>query len=409
MKKIFLFLLFTYISSFSAVDPYFIKSVAFHQGGESLIPIFRLNDSFQFDFDDLMGNETDYYYKIVHCDRDWKSSGLKITEYLSGMQRVRIANYETSFNTLQPFVHYKLSFPNRDTKLLISGNYILEIYNVNDEKVFERRFVLYEELVTVGLEIKKARNLKAAPFKQNIDMTIDFGSMVLQNPKKNVNVVILQNGQWYNALNNVKPQYVIGTQFKYQYDEETNFWGGNEFLFFDTSDIRQVNNNVAKITRGDLYDVYLKDRYPLKESNFYSFYQDVNGAFKPRNVMRDNPNASADYAWVYLTYNLAKLPSSQKLFAVGMFNDYQLSNDSELTFDEGTNSYKTAILTKQGFTNYKYIIAKNDGTVLEALNPDGNYFETENVYHVLVYFKNDSDRYERIIGLGKADSKLITN
>ena len=92
-----------------------------------------------------------------------------------------------------------------------------------------------------------------------------------------------------------------------------------------------------------------------------------------------------------------------------MFNNYQLNSDYELKFDETTQTYTTALLLKQGFTNYKYIIAKTDGTVLEELNPDGNYFETENQYNALVYYKNDSDRYERIIGLGKADSKLITN
>src|SRR5690606_17895167 len=145
------------------------------------------------------------------------------------------------------------------------------------------------------------------------------------------------------------------------------------------------------------------------ESNFYTYYQDVNGAFKSRNALQTNGDTEADYVWVYFSYHLDKLPNNQKLHVVGMFNDYQLNNDSELKFDEASQSYKTALLLKQGFTNYKYVIAKNDGTVLEELNPDGNYFETENQYNALVYYKTDSDRYDRIIGLSKADSKLITN
>lgn len=411
MKKfLFLFLVFFCSSKIMAAnDPYYIKSVAFHQNGESLIPIFKLGESFQFSFDDLIGNESDYYFKIVHCTRDWNVSNLKVTEYLSGMQNTRITSYQTSFNTLQSFVHYTLSFPNRNARILISGNYIIEIYNVDNEKVFDRRFVLYEDTVPVGVEIKKTRNLDVAPFKQNIYLNIDFGSMVLQNPKKNVNVVMLQNGQWFNAKTNMKPQYVLGSQFKYQYDTETNFFAGNEYLFFDTSDIRQVNNNVIKITQTDLYDVFLYPKSPLKESKSYSFTQDVNGAFKPRNKFRENPNTEADYTWAYFTYTLDKLPVNQKLFVVGMFNNYQLGNDFELKYDDDLKAYKAAVLIKQGFTNYKYVIAKNDGTILEDLNPDGNFYETENVYHVLVYYKNDADRYERIIGLGKADSKLITN
>lgn len=411
MKKILFFILFyaSIIPAFAAPDPYYIKAVSFNKGNESLIPIFRLNETFQFSFDDLMGSEANYYYKIVHCTRDWEKSDLKVTEYLSGMQNVRISTFMTSFNTLQPFVHYKLTLPNRDTKFTISGNYILEIYNDTNEKILERRFVLYEDLVSVALEIKKTRNLNVAPAKQNVYMTVDFGDMMLQNPKKNVNVVLLQNGQWYNALNNLNPQFVIGNQFQYKYDEETNFWGGNEFLFFDNSDIKQINNNVEKITRRDLFEIVLREKYPLKESNFYTFYQDINGGFKTRNALRENNNTEADYAWVYFNYHLDKLPVSQKLYIVGMFNNYQLTNDYELKFDEAAQTYTTALLLKQGFTNYKYIIAKPDGTILEELNPDGNFFETENQYNALIYYKTDTDRYDRIIGLGKADSKLITN
>lgn len=59
----------------------------------------------------------------------------------------------------------------------------------------------------------------------------------------------------------LSPQYVIGNQFQYQYDEETNFWAGNEYLF-DNSDIKMVNNNVEKITRTDLFEVTLREKYP---------------------------------------------------------------------------------------------------------------------------------------------------
>jgi len=411
MKKILFFIVFltSIINVSAAKDPYYIKSVSFNQGNESLIPIFRLNEPFQFSFDDLMGSESNYYYKIVHCTRDWKPSNLKVTEYLKGMQNLRISTFETSFNTLQAFVHYKLTLPNRDTKFMISGNYKLEIYDEANEKVIERRFILYEDLVSVALEIKKTRNLQFAPVKQNVYMTIDFNNFTAQNPKKNVNVLILQNGQWHNALTNLEPQYVIGNQFKYQYDEETNFWAGNEYLFLDNSDIKLVNHNVAKITRNDLFEVMLHAKYSLKESKFYTFYQDINGGFKSRNALRQNHNTEADYAWVYFNYHLDKLPASQKLYIVGMFNNYQLISDYELKFDEASQAYTTALLLKQGFTNYKYVIANENGVILDELNPDGNFFETENQYNALIYYKTESDRYERIIGMGKADSKLITN
>ncbi|MBS7321880.1 MAG: DUF5103 domain-containing protein [Myroides sp.] len=411
MKKIIaVFIYFiSILNGFSSTDPYYLKSVAFSQGNESLIPIFKLNERFHFSFDDLMGSETDYYYKIIHCDRNWKPSNLNTNEYLSGIQNARITTYQTSFNTLQAFVNYQLTIPNRETKILISGNYLLEIYDVNSQKVLQRRFVIYEDVTTVGVEVKRTRDLKMRHNKQNVYLNIDFGSATLQNPKKNINVVLLQNGQWYNALQGLAPQYVLGNSFTYQYDEETNFWAGNEFLYFDNSDIKQVNNNIERITRRDLFDVFLRPKAPLRNSNYYSYYEDLNGAFAPRNILRSNHTTEADYTWMYFTYHLEKLPNNQKLHIVGMFNDYQISPDSELDFNDELQAYTTALLLKQGFVNYKYVIVNSSGKVLEELNPDGNYVETENVYHALVYYKADSDRYERIIGLGKSDSKLITN
>ncbi|WKW47387.1 DUF5103 domain-containing protein [Myroides sp. JBRI-B21084] len=414
MRKILVFLI-VFISALNVDamnDPYYIKSVAFTQSSSenlALVPIFRLNEPFVFSFEDLNGIETDYFYKIVHCDENWQPSNLKITEYISGIQPSRFVSYQTSFNTFQPFVHYSVQLPNSNTKITISGNYIIEIYNDANEKVIERRFVLYEDLAKVALEVKKTRNLNASPFKQNIYLNIDFETLQLQNPKQNVQVVVLQNGQWYNALTQIKPQYVISNQFKYQYDEETNFWAGNEFLYFDNSDMRQVNNTVERISRTDLFQTFLWPKIAQSTNKSYSFYQDVNGGFKSRNALRGNNITEADYAWVYFGYKLNKLPSNQKLYIVGMFNNYQLTPDYELQYDDTNDLYKTALLLKQGFTNYKYVITNEDGKVLENLNPEGNFFETENEYYALVYYKAETDRFARVIGLGKADSKLITN
>src|SRR5690554_8066212 len=92
--------------------------------------------------------------------------------------------------------------------------------------------MLYEDLASVSMELKRPRNLEASSQKQNVYLTIDFGSELLQNPRKNVRVVILQNGQWYNALKGLQHQYILENKFHYQYDEETTFWSGIYFFLF---------------------------------------------------------------------------------------------------------------------------------------------------------------------------------
>ena len=94
--------------------PYHIKTVSFVQSGQNNIPIFRFGDSFQLQFDDLHGTEDNYYYTIKHYDYDWKPSQLSRNEYLGGFDDQRIQEYSNSFNALQIYSHYKISFPNKN-------------------------------------------------------------------------------------------------------------------------------------------------------------------------------------------------------------------------------------------------------------------------------------------------------
>src|SRR5690606_28887374 len=126
-----------------------IKTISFVQNGLNAVPIFSLHDPFQIQFDDLFGNEANYYYEIVHCDYDWRPSQLVKSEYLSGFDNLRIQNYTNSFNTLQIYSHYQLTIPNRQTQLRVSGNYLIKILDENRDVVFSRKFILYEDLVSV--------------------------------------------------------------------------------------------------------------------------------------------------------------------------------------------------------------------------------------------------------------------
>src|SRR6218665_4180966 len=105
LKKIQLLAVLLFIShiSFAQIEkeitpPYNIKTISFAQNGQNIIPIFRLGDSFQFQFDDLFGNVANYFYTITHCDYDWKPSQLVKAEYLNGFDDQIIQDYTNSLN-----------------------------------------------------------------------------------------------------------------------------------------------------------------------------------------------------------------------------------------------------------------------------------------------------------------------
>ena len=112
------------------IDKYpFIKTVVFSGGSfNSQFPIIKMNQVLSLSFDDVSGDENFYYYKIVHCDFDWKRSRLLKSEYLDGNDNNLIEDMESSYGTLQRYTNYKLSLPNNDMSFKISGNFKLEIF-----------------------------------------------------------------------------------------------------------------------------------------------------------------------------------------------------------------------------------------------------------------------------------------
>ncbi|MES2748568.1 MAG: DUF5103 domain-containing protein [Bacteroidota bacterium] len=239
-KKLLLVTLLSFcLTSISAQDvevkaPYHIKTISFVQSGQNQIPIFQLGDSFDLQFDDLHGTEDNYYYQIKHYDYDWKPSQLSKNEYLTGFDDQRIQDYANSVNALQIYSHYRISFPNRFTQLKVSGNYIISIVNEDKEVVFSRKLILYENLVSVPMQVKRARDVRDIEYKHNIDFAIKSAVINFQSPLKNVKVMLIQNGRFDNAITNIKPMYTIGNDLIYKYDSETQFWAGNEYLYFKT-------------------------------------------------------------------------------------------------------------------------------------------------------------------------------
>lgn len=392
------------------IPPFNIKTVSFVQNNQNVVPIFQLADPFQLQFDDLFGNDSSYFYEIIHCDYNWNPSDLQKRDYLQGFDNQRIQESSSSFNCLQIYTHYRLNLPNSNTQLKISGNYILKILNEDKEVVFSRKFMVYEDLVSVPIQVKRARNVTNLDSKHNLEFTIKSNVINFQNPLKNIKTVLFQNGKLQTAIHNIAPQFTIGNDLVYKYDAPTQFWAGNEFLYFDNKEIRVASNNIAQIdSQKEIYSSYLFTNEARANSNYYN-WQDVNGNFVVRRLFAENSEIEADYSWVYFSLSAPLFRSSNgAIYVTGMFNNYALTPENKMEYNTEKGVYEKAILIKQGFINYEYTAEQVNGNIDSENAIDGNFFQTENEYTVLVYYKENTDRYTRIIGKGTASSLNIIN
>lgn len=387
--------------------PEYIRSVIFRGPTEDQFPLVRLGESMTLEFDDLSASEQDYYYRIVHCDYSWEPSQLLKSQYLSGMDNQRIIFYENSYTTLQPYSNYQLTLPNAQVGFRVSGNYVLEIYTAANELLFSRRFVVYQDLVQVAATVRRSRDFEFLDQKQSVQFSIRPFGIQLINPKQEVKVALLQNHHWPTALYNIPPQFTLGTELVYRYDQETAFFGGNEFLNFDTRDLRAPTAAISRIEFEDLYHHYLfPNRY--RDGEAYTYFPDINGDFRIRTLQGREESREAEYTWVHFSLPYTERLGLDKVYVFGKFNNYELEEQNRMAFNRETGNMEARILLKQGFYNFKYAVEQENGTV-ELNTVCGNFHFTENNYTILVYYRDFGDLYDKVIGIGNANSSNISN
>ena len=390
--------------------PEYIKTIGFKTSNENYstnLPIIKLGETFTLDFDVLLNSEADYYYTIDQLNFDWSRSQLIKSEYLRGFDNVKIQNYKTSFNTYQIYSHYKLQIPNQDVRITKSGNYILRIYDEYQDLVFSRKFIVYEGLSTVPTKIKRLRNLAYINTKQSVEFEVNPISIQLNNPKNTIKTLIIQNNNLHTSISDLKPQYTIGSKLIFKYDQESSFWGGNEYLFFENKEIRAANVNVRSFNLYEIYHNYLYSDYP-RINRSYTYNPDINGGFLTTALNADDTDIEADYVNIHFALKNGTSKPGESIYVVGGFNNYSMLPEYKMIYSRSSDSHELQLKLKQGFYNYKYVVV-NDYDEINQGGVSGNYDETENDYKVLVYYRGYGYRYDRVIGMGQASSINITN
>lgn len=388
--------------------PDFIKTITFKGStSQAELPILRLGESFSLEFDALTGNEEDFYYTIEHFDFDWQPSQLVQGEYLKGVDNVRIINYLNSLNTFQIYSHYDLTIPNQQTKgLLKSGNYMITIYDDYDEIMFSRKFMIVEDLLAVGVEPRRTRNFETIEEKQIVNIKINSGGINLVNPKETIKTLVIQNNNLTTAIKDLVPQFTIGNELIYRYDEEASFWGGNEYLNFETKNVRAAGLGIQFIDLQELYHSYLFTQITRKDRP-YTWNPDINGNFLINAIGVNDLDTQADYTMVHFTLR-EQMFTDRDVFIYGNFNNYVNEEATRMIYDDERGMYEGVLKLKQGFYNYKYVTVDMEGQLSEG-DISGNFWQTENNYKVLVYYRDLGARFDRLIGFGQTNSERITN
>ena len=357
-------------------------------------------------FDDLDASQKQLYYSFEHCNANWQPSGIMPTRAVQGLQQDLVQDFRYSFNTFVQYIHYDLVFPNDNMKFLISGNYLLKVYEDNDPEnlVLTRRFMVYSKKVPVGATVLRPALMELRDTHQEIDAMADISKMNIVNAAASTQLVVLQNQRWDNAIN-VKPFSINQTQINYNHDDGSNcFEGLNEFRWADIRSLRMNSDRVRRINRDTtpINVVLLND--PLRTFSEYQLLPEANGRYFIRNTEGNEPELDADYARVEFRLSFDNPIKDRDLYLVGAFSDWQYKEEFKLRYKYTSKMYTASILLKQGIYNYLYILGPDKNGKTDAKICEGSHFNTENDYTVLFYHKAYTNEFDELIGYSRLNS-----
>jgi hypothetical protein len=388
-----------------------IQSVRLHVYGDpESMPVINLNSDnrVELHFDDMDTRVKNYYYTFQLCDINWQPVNLSAFDYLRGFTQMRITNYRFSTIAFSRYVHYQVILPENNCVPSRSGNYLLKVYMDGDSSktIFTRALLVLSQQASLSAQILQPFGAQQFRSHQRIRFTANVEKLNAFNAAQQLKVKVLQNYRWDRAQGSIPPTFVRGNNLEYNTENSLVFAGGREWRWLDLRSLRLLSDRVdSAAPHKNKFELYVKpdrDRSALP----YLFYADLNGLWLNTTYESINPYWQADYATVhfkYLTPNMQPIPGKE-LYLSGDMTAYNLNEQTKMVFNETLGYYEGQLYLKQGYYNYGYTLVDNSSKALS--DADGSYWETENVYTILLYYRSFTDLCEQLIGVAEVSTRL---
>ncbi|HSO86634.1 MAG TPA: hypothetical protein VLQ91_08800, partial [Draconibacterium sp.] len=278
----------------------------------------------------------------------------------------------------------------------------LVVFEDNDKEkvVITQRFYIVEQKVSITGRVHRATTDPFMGANQEVDFVITHNEVPIENPLKDVKVVIMQNGRWDNAIRNLKPLFIRQNRLEYDYQKENVFPGVNEFRYFDNRSNKFNGEYVASTEFHQPYyhKTLLKDE--VRSNKDFFLYKDMNGKFTIESQDKEVriPDTECDYAFVHFTLPLPSILLGGSVNVFGELTGWNANKSNEMTWNFNTSAYELTLLLKQGYYNYQYAYVPQGATVADLANIEGSFWETENEYRIFVYYSDFAARYTRLVG-----------
>lgn len=383
-----------------------IKTVKLFPIGNQLgYPIVKLNaiEQLELHFDDLSDYTKSLYYTYQLCDVNWVPVDLSQFDYIKGFSQGRITQYRPSSVALTRYVHYTINLPEKSSLPTRSGNYLIKVFENGDTSnlLFTKKMLVLDGKAGIAAQMIAPFENNSFRTKQRLVVNLNTSALDVYNTNQQIKVVVMQNNCWENAQMASAPTFIRDKTLEYNAEGMFEFEGGREWLWLDLRSFRLQSDRVKRGTYGD-NSTYLMVHPDTVRAGFrYQYYKDYNGAYFIEMLEDFNPWWQSDYAKIHFTfYPPAHEPFEDKdLYLTGELTQFKTDENSRMDFNVEKGMYEKTLFLKNGYYDYSYVTVDNTKNAQPSFQlTEGNSWETENQYTVLVYYIGFGGRADELVG-----------
>ena len=199
--------------------------------------------------------------------------------------------------------------------------------------------------------------------------------------------------------------FQVGSRYEYRDKDEMVFDGLSEFRNFDIRPVEHSGWGVETtyILRDRWNALLLKQK--SREYKPYIQDDDINGNYAVKAERMDNSAIEAEYVDVRFLLEDVEPVEGRDIYVVGKFNNWECTETNKMVYYPDMKLYSVTLPLKQGFYDYMYACVENGKLDMPRL--EGNNQETENDYFVYVFYREPGGRYDKLLGVVKANSRDI--
>ena len=358
------------------------------------------DNTMEISFDEMSHDVHMYTYMVRHMTANWSSeSSLTSGEYLRGFTTQDIVDYAHSLNTSREYTHYRFSFPNSDMVLLRSGNYRLTVYEDGDpdKRVAEVDICVVEPLTKIEATVRSNTDIEFNGRYQQVDVEVKPTAIEVRDPGE-LRVLVRQNNRTDNQVWLTQPTFFDARTLRYINRKELIFEGGNEYHHFDAFSLYFAGVGIDRMVYelGDYHALLLPNEV---HQGIYTHEYDSDGRFVVNAERTSDVDTEAEYVWVHWMVPVQQPWFDGALYIGGELFQNECSLRNRMEYDNHNRCYHLTSLVKQGGYDYQFwFVGKGTQNKTTTQRVDGSYWQTENEYTVLVYWRPFGARYDRLVG-----------